>query len=291
MKSPKVAIIILNWNGLDDTIECLDSLQDIVYPNYEVIIVDNGSQGDDVIAIEQGYGSYVQIIENQINLGFAGGNNVGIKYALRNDNEYILLLNNDTVVEPHFLNELIEVATKDELIGIVGPKLYYYNDRSLLQLPEWYGKVGNVPKEMSFISGAAMLIRRTVLEKVGLLDEEFYPGYGEDWDFCQRVGESGFKLICVPSSAVYHKSGASTEGNFNLRVYTLVKYPFLIVRRHRIEGSYEKSTKFLIMSIYMELRKVLWAIKEGRSFSPLIAFLHGIIDGVIIFLRNPKEKW
>ena len=122
--SPKVAIVILNWNGLADTLECLDSLQKIVYPNYVVVVIDNGSNGNDAEIIKKKFGDFVFVIEEEKNLGFAGGCNEGIRWALHSGAKYVLLLNNDTVVDPNFLIELVNVAQNDPQIGIVGPKVY-----------------------------------------------------------------------------------------------------------------------------------------------------------------------
>ena len=118
-KKPEVSIIILNWNGLEDTIECLESLKKITYPNYKLIIVDNGSEGNDVAVLRHRFGSYIHIIEKDKNYGFTEGNNIGMRYALKGEARYILLLNNDTIVDPDFLSNLIKVAAGDPKIGLL----------------------------------------------------------------------------------------------------------------------------------------------------------------------------
>ena len=123
---PTVSIIVLNWNGKHDTVECLESLSHISYPNYEVIVVDNGSTDGSVEQFKARYPE-ITVIENQDNLGFAEGNNVGIRAALQEDTEYVLLLNNDTIVDPRFLDELINVAEREPRVGFAGPKIYYYD--------------------------------------------------------------------------------------------------------------------------------------------------------------------
>ena len=125
---PRVSVVILNLNGLEHTLECLESLKKITYPNYDVIVVDNASNGDDVKILREKSGDYVHIIENDKNYGFAEGSNIGMRYALRTFcPAYLLLLNNDTVVAPDFLDELVKVAESSDEIGIVGPKIYYYD--------------------------------------------------------------------------------------------------------------------------------------------------------------------
>ncbi|GAG89310.1 unnamed protein product, partial [marine sediment metagenome] len=111
MNQPKVSIITLNWDGLEYTIECLASLKKITYPNYEVIVVDNGSKGNDAQVLEEKFGDYIHIIKNDMNYGSRGGVNIGMRYFLNNSNsDYLLLLDNDTVVDPEFLTEMVKVA-------------------------------------------------------------------------------------------------------------------------------------------------------------------------------------
>ena len=126
---PKVEVIILNWNGVSDTLDCLASLKKVNYKNFEVIVVDNNSSGNDVEIIENKFGDFAkEIIVNSANLGFSGGNNVGIKYALGNNAEYVLLLNNDTVVEPDLLDVLLEKIESNIQIGIVAPQINYFDE-------------------------------------------------------------------------------------------------------------------------------------------------------------------
>ena len=132
MEHPKVAVIVLNWNGLDDTVECLESLRKISYPNYAVVVVDNGSEGDDVRVLKEKFGDYVHVVENERNYGFAEGNNIGIRYSLNAlEPAYLLLLNNDMVVAPDFLEELVRVAESDTGIGILGPTSYRYGPKGM----------------------------------------------------------------------------------------------------------------------------------------------------------------
>ena len=128
----KVSIIILNWNKYEETIECLDSLRNITYPNYNIILVDNGSEGPDVKILGERYGNYINIIKNDKNYGFAEGCNIGLRYALSNKNpDYVLLLNNDTIVDPNFLTELVKVATDTTVVTVdlgVGADLIFTGD-------------------------------------------------------------------------------------------------------------------------------------------------------------------
>jgi GT2 family glycosyltransferase len=291
MTYPKVTIVILNWNGLNDTVECLESLRQVDYPNYEIIVVDNGSAGNDVKIIEEKYSSYTRIIANDRNLGFAAGNNVGIRQALKTEADYVLVLNNDTVVDPIFLSEMVAAAEKDSRIGAVGPKLYYYDNRARLQLRQLYGKVGNTVKEMETLSGAAFLVRRKALEDNGLLDEVFYPAYCEDRDFFERLKEHGYKILCVPTSKVYHKMGAATNREPDSQSYLIIKYSFLLLRRRRINHSWVASFKLLFVATSFQFVVLLRAAVVRGSLRPALAFLRGIKDGLTIFFQNPKGRW
>ena len=126
MNTPHVSIIILNWNGYIDTIDCIESLKKITYPNHRIIVVDNASSGDDVRILKDKYDDYINIVANDKNYGFPEGCNFGIRHAFEKGTDYILLLNNDTIVDPEFLTILVQTAEADKLIGVVGSAVYYY---------------------------------------------------------------------------------------------------------------------------------------------------------------------
>jgi len=277
---PRVSIIILNWNGWKDTVECLESVYQITYPNYDVIVADNGSENDSIEQIkeyaegkleitskfftssmenkplhyieysckeaEAGGGREIEVvnlpsqqklilIKNGKNYGFAEGNNIAIRYALKVLNpEYVLLLNNDTVVDRGFLNELIAVADSDEDIGCVGPKTYYYDYHGRTDVINfaggkfamWRGKsihIGlkevdqgqyDTVTDVGYVEGSCLLARRKALEVVGLLDPAYYL-YWEEADWCMRAKKAGFKLLYVPKGKIWHKISASSNSKKN----------------------------------------------------------------------------
>ena len=218
MNYPKVSIIILNWNGLKDTIECLESLKKITYPNYEVIVVDNDSYGNDADVLEEKYKDYIRVIRNKENLGFTGGNNVAIKKVLEEGkSEYILLLNNDTVVEPNFLDELVKVAVQDEKIAIVGSIIADYYTKKIVFTnskidKKLKGKIKtdyiNSSKnwwETDIIHGASMMIKSEYILKYDLyLDENLFL-YCDEIDICKRAKKQNLKIVIAGKSKVYHK--------------------------------------------------------------------------------------
>lgn len=219
--TPRVAIIVLNWNGLVDTLECLESLAGLDYPSFEVVVVDNGSTDGAVEAVRTCF-PQVTLIENGENLGFTGGNNVGLRHALLQEADYVLLLNNDTEVAPDFLRCLVEAMEADPRVGIAGPTVCYYERPDLIWSAggaiDWRrgrtwmvglntadaGQFGDLPRPVDFVTGCAMLVKREVVERVGLLDERFF-AYYEEAEWCVRAQRAGFSIIHVPQAKVWHK--------------------------------------------------------------------------------------
>ena len=212
-----VAIIILNWNGLDDTIACVRSLLQISDQRFQIILVDNDSTDGSSDELERLFPEIV-LIRRRVNDGYAGGNNEGIRYALQHGAEYLLILNNDVVVEPNFLVPMIKVLNDRPEVGVVTCKAYFAGEKGKIystggtlstlrctgiSLPT---TLADKEGEVSFISGCVLMVRKKVFETVGLFDEEFFM-YFEDTEFSSRVGKS-FKLFYTPAGVVYHKSGA-----------------------------------------------------------------------------------
>lgn len=232
MIHPKVSIIILNWNGLPDTVDCLESLRKITYTHYNVVVVDNASEGDDVKFLRDRFRDYIHIIENDKNYGFAEGNNIGIRYAANHlKPAYLLLLNNDTVVAPEFLDELVKVAESDAVIGIASPKIYYYEFKGRNDVIwfaggriEWwrrwvYPHIGWRDNDLQqyqeittvdWASGAAMLLKSSVIQKLSLFNSEYFFG-NEDVEYCIKARKNGFKIVYVPTAKVWHKIGMARE--------------------------------------------------------------------------------
>ncbi len=230
MKSPLVYIIVLTWNGKKDTLECLGSLKALTYPNYRVLVVDNASVDGTAEQVRSQFPN-VELIVNKDNYRFAGGNNVGIEYALSKNADYILLLNNDTTVDPNFLAELVTTAESDDQIGIVGPKMYYYTDPKRIwyaggKIEWWKGWISHIgireinseqycqTKETDFVSGCCILVKREVVEKIGILDTAYYI-YGEDVDWCIRASRAGYRILYEPKAKIWHKLSVSTGGHLS----------------------------------------------------------------------------
>lgn len=232
---PSVYIILLNYNGYKDTIECLQSLRHLEYPNYHVVICDNDSLDDSEKHIldwlKECPNEPFHFIQTGANLGFAGGNNVGIRYSIKKGADYIWLLNNDTVVEPDALTHMVNKMETNKKIGICGSKLCSYYDRSqVVGLGGWChpltGSAGHIIKEnelgkLAYIIGASMLFRREVFENIGLLQDDYFLYY-EELDIAERIREKYIMDVSL-DSVVYHKEGASIGNGSAFSSFYLLK--------------------------------------------------------------------
>ena len=224
MTHPLVAIIVLNWRKPAETLACLESLAQITYPNIEIIVVDNGSGDDSVPLIRQHFPGTL-VLETGANLGYAGGNNVGIRYALEHGADAVLILNNDIVAAPGFLEPLLAAALPPAAPAIVTPAVCEmarqdvlwalgsemdWRDGSAVRLhcgepyAPWRGAP---PFPVGYAAGSAMLAPRCIWETVGLIEESFFLYY-EEADWCMQAKRAGFKVLAVPGSVVWHEVGA-----------------------------------------------------------------------------------
>ena len=246
---PKVAIIVLNWNSWRDTSECLKSLQRITYPNYRVIVVDNGSTDGSGDRLRAEFCQHIFIMTNK-NLGFAGGNNAGIEYALSEEFSYLLLLNNDTqVLNGNFLHEMVRYAEDNPEVGVIGPTVYNTEkevQHTILYFPTLFNTIcrrylqvgenacGKLQR-VEAVSGCCFLVRSKAIEEVGLLDENFFL-YAEEIEWCYRMRKAGWKVIYLPVKSVLHYGAQTTKREpqkmyilkrSNL-VYMLAKHGFTV---------------------------------------------------------------
>ncbi len=217
---PKIAIIIVNYNGRQYLHDCLSSLLNLAYPQdlYEIILVDNASSDNSVEFVENNF-PQVEIMVNQQNLGFARGNNVAMAKVLEQDFDYILLINQDTISQPDFLSKIIKVAEADEKNAAVQPRLMLHPQtdkvnslgNAIHYLGFGYSLGANQPFsgdyqpfEIAYASGAALLLKSEALKQIGLFDPDFFM-YHEDLDLGWRMRMAGYKIVVVPEAVVYHK--------------------------------------------------------------------------------------
>lgn len=221
-----ISVIIPNWNGKHFLTECIDSLSEQTFRDFETILVDNGSTDGSADFVEERYGKFIRVLRNERNLGFAGGNNIGIQ-AARGD--YIVLLNNDTWADPHWLEELVKATRFDTAIGMWGSKVcsYYQRDRieGAGELIYWDGLCRargqyekdngqyNAIEEIFFPPGCGAMYRKSLFDGVGLFDEDFF-AYADDSEIGIRARLAGWKCLYVPRAIVYHKN-SGTAGKYS----------------------------------------------------------------------------
>ena len=225
--APMVHIIILNWNGREDTLGCLESVSRINHPNLKVIVADNGSTDGALEAIKLRF-PWVQRVDNGANLGFAGGNNSAVKLALDAGADFVLLLNNDTIVDPGMVSGFVEAAGRMPRAGIFGAKIYFHADPKRLWYAGGYWNehtlsfnehgAGEIDRgqfdaltETEWVIGCAMFVRADVFRKIGLLEHKFFLN-NEEIDFCSRAKRAGIACAYVPDARLWHKVSASFGG-------------------------------------------------------------------------------
>jgi GT2 family glycosyltransferase len=230
VESPLVYIIVLAWNGREDTAECLRSLRKVAYANVRILVVDNASCDGTADMVRTGFPE-AELIVNPENLRFAGGNNVGIRHALERGAAYVVLLNNDTVVDPAFLSSLVALSEADPGVGMAVPKIYFFSEPKRIwyaggKISWWKGQISHVGvhalddgrydavTETDYATGCCVLVRRSLVEQVGMLDEAYFI-YGEDADWSMRARRSGWKIVYAPQAMVWHKVSVSSGGHLS----------------------------------------------------------------------------
>ena len=283
----KVSIILVNYNGDKYNEECINSILQSNYKNIEIIFIDNCSTDNSVCNVKKLYDNKIKIIINDKNGGFAYGNNIGIKYALDNGADYILLLNNDTVIEKDSITNLVNASIRTN--SVISPKIKYYDNRELIWSAggfiDWrrgnavhYGidelDFGQYDEEkyIEFATGCCILLHKDIISQVGYLSEEYFL-YFEDSDYCMKIIESGNKIFYCPSSIIYHKVSASTGGEkSSLFIY--------YINRNRLlfNMKFNKKLKiflfyFKLLNIYKILRWIIWG-----EFELVRALVDSLID-------------
>ncbi len=233
--SPLLYVIILNWDLPAETIACLHTVTCSDYANFGIIVVDNGSTDDSVVQIQKAFPE-IHMFQNEINLGYAEGNNIGIRYALENGAEYVLLLNNDARVEKDTLSRLAAVAT-DPTVGAVGGKIKSLtNPERLWAAGECFPRGEALPLddvrfdnpgEIDYAPGCCLLMCRRALKDVGLLDANFFFIH-EDLDWCYRSREAGYHIRYAPDAIAYHKLSVSSTENSSPLFHCLYVRNFLL---------------------------------------------------------------
>ena len=301
-RPPTVVLLILTWNRRDDVLRCAASLPRSTYPNAMPVVIDNASQDDTVAAVRARYPG-LTVLENRRNLGYAGGNNVGIRWALERGADYVQLINSDTEVTPELTGELVRVAESDPRIAVVGCRNLLMEDPTRLwgaystltygpflvrsagagaaDGPPWQGV-----RDVDAVIGNGYLWRRAALEQVGLLDEAFF-GYHEDVEWCMRARRAGWRVVYAGSASIIHRGGSSSASGhariFPAR-YFLGRNALLFVRRYAGRAERVRFAATCTTALTARLLRALArrALASGaRSELALeLAYARGLWDGL-----------
>ena len=315
MRKLKVYIVILTWNGLEDTLTCLDSLSHISLPNgvtTQTLVIDNGSDVDPCEAIHQRFAE-VQTLRNTQNLGFAGGCNVGMRVAMAAGADAVLLLNNDTIVAPDFLAQLLSAQQALARPTLAAPLIYDMQQRNLvtfaggkidfgrgkfehridIQTSGFLKKPDVSPQKTSevlktsevsahdYVTGCCMLIPRAVIERIGVLDASFF-AYCEDVEYCLRARAQGIDCVLVASSHIWHNESASTRRGLSAGTHSPLKHYLLIRNQIWVIKKYApRAAKLRYFGLHLPLRAAYYNIGfvlRGR-WGKLRGFWRGVAHG------------
>ncbi len=294
-QAPFVYVLSLNWNGREYLEDFCSSILAQDYPTYKVALIDNASTDDSVLFVEQNFPN-IEIIKNATNLGYAAGYNVGLKRAYEAGADYFFILNNDTIVPSDTLRNLVAVASRDSSIGFVTGKVYFNDDREMLQTAgrsdKWWKatviSVGqnekdegqyNVEKEYDYLDDVFWLVRKDVYGQLGGYDPEFFL-YWEETDWCARVRGKGFRLLYTPTARIYHKVSQSTGGGSNpQKGYHLRRNSILFYWRHKRKLVFFVKLILVAKDIF-DWRRVAMAIFKGKYRENLQSEWRGFVDGL-----------
>lgn len=285
---PSVGIVILNWNRKADTVECIRSIQKINYSKYKIILIDNASTDDSCLVIETEFKDIV-LIKNKENVGFPVGNNQGIEWAIKNNLDYILLLNNDTIVAANFLDKLLEIALNYNDVGILGCRIVYHSKPNIFWsvggfIDKRTGRPYHFQKDIfqtndsdfccvDWVSGCALLIRSSVVKQIGFLDTNYFFGM-EDVDWCTKATKSGWNIAVVRNSVVKHKKQEFklVETYSSLQHYYTLRNLLIFVKKH-----IGFNLPFIISFCITFFQRIAWSILT-LDFKSLKAIILAVYD-------------
>lgn len=304
-KKPKIGVVILNYKSWQDVLGLVDSFARISYVNFQLIVVDNNSPDDSTLKLESffsnsgpgrsdkkfagrkvlkwrlsGFNHSLVFIKNNSNDGYAGGNNLGIRWAIRNHSEYVLIINPDTLVSRGFLSYLVDAAQEDFKIGMVGPRILLSDKKTVFsnggQL-SWhkiqgvlkdYGRPASGLKEKApfatdYVTGTCLLVKRALIEEVGLMRKDYFLYY-EDLDWNLEAKRHGWRCVIVPKAIIYHKESSTTKKFSYIYIYYLQRNGLVLGWRH---GNLLTKTAVILASIRIFCKQpVKWLVLPSKRF-------------------------
>jgi GT2 family glycosyltransferase len=296
-ENPFVSIVTLNWNGLGVTLEFLESMKLSTYKNYEIIVVDNGSDIDPTEKIMAGNYYNTKVVKSPVNLGSAGGNNFGMRHS-RADYDFCFQLNNDAEITPDLIEKCLEPFYTDSSIGVVCPKIRFYDKPDVIQYAGFNkmnmltGKttaVGslevdngqhNVSGYTHLAHGCAMMVKKEVIEKVGMMAEKYFVYYDET-DWSARIIKAGYKIYYQAQGLCFHKESISMGKESPLKVYYMVRNRLFFTRRH---ATLPQLVVFIGFFSFLTIPKTVLKFSLKKEWKHLKAF----INGVTWNLKNSK---
>jgi GT2 family glycosyltransferase len=290
--NPNIAVVLVNYRRANDTLACVASLRKSNYTDYRIVIIDN-SPDDDLSKLMRERFPDIPVFAPGVNLGFAAGNNLGIRYALESSCDAVLLLNNDTEVDPGAIAALARVLQQGPETGIVGGKIYFHSSPSKIWFAGGHFNVNSgfgghdgigqrdhgqfdARRECDFITGCCQLIRRSVLESIGLLDEQFF-AYLEDVDFCHRARQAGYHIMYAPDARVYHKISSTAAWDSPVYLYFNARNKLLLLKKH---ATILSVLPHLPRLCWFYLRQTLRMAVKYRDMDGLKAVWMGLADGI-----------
>jgi GT2 family glycosyltransferase len=268
-------------------------------------VVDNGSKGNDAEILREKFRDYIHIIENDKNYGFAEGCNIGMRYALKNSaTDYILLLNNDTTVAPDFLAEMVKITESDPLIGIAGPKIYFSDEPNKIQSAGAQidlrtgqatsvglnkidiGQFDNI-REVDWVYGCALLIKRATIDVIGLLDPAYFRVM-EEVDWCVRCKKSGYKLVFIPKAKIWHRGHFAPDEMSNVILYYTIRNQFLFMKKHARKSQF---VSFFIRFLFTGLLRVtiVSLLYRKEKLKRMRIYYRATYDGIRLIIRRNKS--
>ncbi len=297
----KIGIVILQWNNSADTIACVHSVLEIDYPHFEIILVDNGSKVEERDAVQAAFPT-LHMVQNEKNLGYAEGNNGGIREALKRGADYILLLNNDTTVDRGILRAFTTAAEENPDAGVFGAKIYYFDEPTVI----WHAG-GNVHlktlrcyhegcpqsdldkkheeiKETAYACGCALFVRKEAIEKTGLMDPTFFLLW-EEIDWCYRIRSAGYRCLFVPKAKVWHKISRSFKGGNRGPAwqYFYFRNRLLFIERHI---PWKRRLPFYTTTLLKEMAEIAWMTVHPRTPSSTRSLNRSALKGIRDYFRR-----